>query len=80
MLSLFKGKPPSAATTDQAAPARLRAVHWLLIVSIVLLLAVTAFAFWTGESGLLEQILTLVSTVVIAILGWAIGRHSSPHP
>ncbi len=67
----------SFSASDCASPARIRAVHGLLILCTVLLVAVTSYAIWARELGLLDSVLTLVGNVVIAILGWAIGRHGS---
>ena len=60
-------------------PPNRREIQGLLGLCATLLIAFTAYGMLQGDESLLDNVLALVRDVVIAILGWLIGRYSAEH-
>ncbi len=63
-----------------AARSRLprhRVVLGIVILAAALLVAFTAYGMMNGDEGILGTVLTLVRDIVLAVLGWSIGRYGS---
>ena len=62
---------------QELSEGRSGSLRVLLLLCVVLLIAMMAYGMVKGDQGILDTVLTLVRDVVIAILGWTIGRYRS---
>ena len=62
---------------QELSESRSGSLRVLLLLCVGLLVAMTAYGMVKGDQGILDTVLSLVRDVVIAILGWTIGRYRS---
>lgn len=69
--------PKIGAHFRELSESRSGSLRILLLLCVVLLIAITVYGMVKGDQGIVDTVLTLVRDVVIAILGWTIGRYRS---